>query len=165
MIVFRRLLLLLALLLWQGGFMFYAAVVVPVGSEVLGSHQAQGWIARSVAIYLNLAGLAALIVWVWDIATAVDPRNKRRRSRWALWVVLLLTLGLQFWLHPQLDGYLDLESFRILDQPSFYFLHRWYLNVSMVQWLGSLILMAASLSAWRATDGDIGPKPTGNWEH
>jgi hypothetical protein len=37
--VLRRLLLLLALMFWQGGFMFYGAVVVPVGAEALGSHR------------------------------------------------------------------------------------------------------------------------------
>lgn len=162
MIIFRRLLLLSTLLFWQGGFMFYSAVVIPVGSEILGSHQAQGWITRSVATYLNLAGLAALIISGWDIASAVDPKIMRRRSRWGLWVFLLLTLGLQFWLHPQMDGHLDLESFRMLDKPGFYYLHRWYLNLSMVQWLGSLILLAVTLTAWRAADGDIGPKQPGN---
>jgi hypothetical protein len=33
----RRFLLLTALVFWQGGFTFYGAVVVPIGSEILGS--------------------------------------------------------------------------------------------------------------------------------
>ena len=38
----RRFLVVQALLLWQGGFLFYAAFVVPAGTEVLGSAAAQG---------------------------------------------------------------------------------------------------------------------------
>jgi hypothetical protein len=38
----RRFLVLAAVMFWQGGFTFYEAVVVPVGSEILGSHQDQG---------------------------------------------------------------------------------------------------------------------------
>ena len=65
--VLRRLLLLLALMFWQGGFMFYGAVVVPVGSDVLGSHREQGFVTQSVTNYLNGAGAIALAVWCWDV--------------------------------------------------------------------------------------------------
>lgn len=59
----RRLLLLWALMFWQGGFMFYGGVVVPVGSRILGSDLEQGWITRSVTNYLNVAGAVALALW------------------------------------------------------------------------------------------------------
>ena len=39
MMLMRRLCLLVAIMFWQGGFMFYGAVVVPIGSKILGSHQ------------------------------------------------------------------------------------------------------------------------------
>src|SRR5438552_320053 len=89
----RRFLVLLTLLFWQGGFMFYGAVIIPIGSEVLGSHRQQGFIARSVTNYLNLAGLASVLVFGWDIVSTRDPA-KRRLLRWALWLSLLVTLGL-----------------------------------------------------------------------
>ena len=148
----RRFLLVAALMFWQGGFTFYGAVVVPVGSEVLGSHQEQGWITRSVTIFLNLAGIVAIGVWAWDIAMTREPNAWRRRLRWALWIVLLLTLGLLAWLHLRLDDLLDLESFRIVDRPQFRRLHVWYLNTSTVQWGSSLLLLAATLLAWRSED-------------
>ena len=82
-IVMRRLLLLIALMVWQGGFMFYGAVVVPVGSEVLGSHLQQGFVTQSVTNYLNLIGAMALAVWCWDITTGRAAGG--RRLRWIGW--------------------------------------------------------------------------------
>ena len=146
----RRFVVLAAVMFWQGGFTFYGAVVVPVGSEILGSHQDQGWITRSVTNYLNLAGVVALGVWAWDIAVTRDPAVWRRRIRWAVWAALALALVILAWLHVRLDSYLDFETFRILDRPQFKFLHDRYLNVSTVLWAGSLLLLAATLLAWRS---------------
>ena len=47
----RRMVLLITLMFWQGGFMFYGAVVVPVGAEVLGSHRAQGRLRVRSALF------------------------------------------------------------------------------------------------------------------
>lgn len=149
----RRFLLIVTLCFWQGGFVFYGAVVVPVGSDVLGSHQAQGWVTREVSNYLNLAGIAALLVWGWDIA--MDSATGRRWMRRGPWAFLSLTLGLQFWLHVRLDALLVPESFRVLDSLQFRVLHRWYLTISTIQWMASLILMAATLFSWRAGDGSV----------
>lgn len=149
----RRFLLIVTLCFWQGGFMFYGAVVVPVGSDVLGSHQAQGWVTREVSIYLNLAGIAALVVWAWDIA--MDSASGRRWLRRDLWAFLALTLGLQFWLHVRLDDLLVPESFQILDPSRFRVLHSWYWTIGTVQGGVSLILMAATLfflASWRPLD-------------
>ena len=146
----RRLLLLLALMFWQGGFMFYGGVVVEVGAGVLGSHRMQGFVTQSVTNYLNVAGAVALAVWCWDIAAgrAAD----RRRHRWIGWGVLVVLLGVLVWLHPRLDVLLDSDDFRILDRPRYRRLHQWYLGVSTIQWAGSIVMVAWSLKAWRAED-------------
>jgi len=132
--------------------MFYGAVVVPVGSNVLESDQLQGWITRSVTNYLNAAGLVALIVWGVEILTTSDLCSKRRRFRWATWTLLLLLFGLIAWLHIRMDALLDVDGFQILDRPRFRVLHSWYLTISTIHWAGSLVLLATTLLAWRAED-------------
>ena len=72
MILLRRFLVLVALMFWLGGFTFYAAVVVPVGQEDLGSHLEQGFITRQVTKYLNLSGAIALLLLAWDVVASHD---------------------------------------------------------------------------------------------
>jgi hypothetical protein len=134
------------MLFWQGGFMFYAAVVVPVGSQVLGSHQQQARVTRSVTDFLNLAGGISILAWSWEVAANRDPSQRRRRWRWTLLSLLALSLPLLVWMHARLES--------LLDEPSddFYGLHRWYLNVSALQWAASAVLLAVTLFAWREED-------------
>ena len=148
--VLRRLLLLLSLMLWQGGFMFYGAVVVPVGAEVLGSHREQGFVTQSVTNYLNVAGAVALVVWCWDIA--VGHAAGGSRLRWIGWGLLVVLLGVLAWLHMRLDELLDVQEFRILDRSVYRRLHQWYLIVSTVQWAGAVVMMACTIRKWRDTD-------------
>jgi hypothetical protein len=155
MTIVRRFLLLLALMFWQGGFTFHGAVVIHVGHDVLGTHLEQGYITGTAANYLNLAGAVALVLWAWDIAKTKDPSIGRRWVRWGLWAMLALTLGLLVWLHLRLDDLLDFNSFRILDRTRFRDLHGWYLNISTVQWGGSIVLIAATLLAWRSQDRNV----------
>jgi hypothetical protein len=141
----RRLLLLWALLFWQGGFLFYGSVVVPVGSRILGSEHEQGFVTRSVTNYLNIAGAVALAFWGLDLLA--EP-GASRRTRWLLWGLLVLTLGLLAWLHVRLDQLLDPDQGAILDRNRFRALHRWYLRVSTAQWLGCVLLSALTVRAW-----------------
>jgi hypothetical protein len=152
MTIVRRFLVLAAVMFWLGGFTFYGAVVVPVGSAILGSHLDQGWITRSVTNFINLAGLVALGIWAWDLAAAKDAAAWRRWSRWALWAIMLICLGILAWLHVRLDDFLDLEAFRMVDRPQFRYWHAVYLNFSTVQWAAGLLLLAATLLAWRSED-------------
>ena len=150
--VLRRFLVLLAVLFWQGGFTFYSAVVIHVGSDVLGSHLDQGFVTRSVTNYLNLAGTVALVVWAWDIASSRDASAWRRWLRAALWVLLLASLGVLAWWHVRLDDLLDVASHSILDPTRFRTLHSWYLHISTIQWAASLGLLAVTVAAWRGED-------------
>src|SRR5437588_13086980 len=101
--IFRRFVVLAALMFWQGGFTFYAAVVVPVGQEELGSHLQQGFITRQVTNYLNLSGAAALVLLAWDVLVSRDGSKARRLTRWMAWTGMFVTLVALAWLHQRLE--------------------------------------------------------------
>src|SRR6266478_8068173 len=106
----RRFSVIAALMFWQGGFTFYAAVVVPIGQANLG-HQEQGiLITREVAHYLNLAGAAALILLAWDMVECAGPTRLRAWCRWFAWAAMLGTLVALIWLHPHLERLLDVDA-------------------------------------------------------
>ena len=148
--------LIVTLMFWQGGFMFYGAVVVPVGSEVLGSHREQGFVTRSVTNYLNGAGVLCLAVWCWDVFQGRRTGSKWHRLRWILWATLAAALALQGWLHLRLDELLDPQAFHILDRHGFNRLHQWYLIISTIQWIGAIVLAVLTIWAWKENDAANG---------
>jgi hypothetical protein len=137
---------------WQGGFTFYAAVVVPVGQEVLGSHLEQGFITRQVTTYLNLAGAIALVLLAWDTIGCKDGVRIRRRARRLSWIGMAVALLVLIWLHEYLEGLLDLEARELYQPKAFRSGHRWYLWISTVQWGLGVLFAALTLIAWRAED-------------
>ncbi len=148
MTLFRRFALILCLAFWQGGFMFYGGVVVPVGASVLGSETEQGFITQAVTNYLNVAGVVCVLVW--GIALKLDgPRASRTvRAAWILWSLVAVALGIQIGLHVIMDRWLDTASRTILDETKFIRFHEAYLTTSTIQWLLCLALLAVTLSAW-----------------
>lgn len=151
MLLLRRFLVLAALFFWQGGFTFYAAVVVPIGQQVLRSHLRQGFITRQVTYYLNLSGAVALVPLAWDLL-AYDPRPWRRRLRAGLFFAMFLTLVWLYFLRQRLDAQLVRQGYLILDEESFRPNHRLYLWVSTFQWGCSLAYLALTLHSWRNAD-------------
>src|SRR5947208_6620899 len=97
----RRFLVVQALMLWQGGFLFYAAVVVPTGTDVLGSFE-QGRVTRHVTDVMNLIGAVTAVVLAWDQLANPEPRWCRR-ARWAVWAVLTGGLVTLAFLHPMIE--------------------------------------------------------------
>jgi hypothetical protein len=152
MALFRRLLLLCLLMFWLGGFTFYAAIVVPIGTEVLGSPMSQGAITRQVTRALNVACGVALAAWAWDLTANPVPSRWRQRVRWALWTVMCLLLATLALLHPRLDALFNAEEFFVVDESRFRLLHRIYLWVSTVQWAAAILLTFSTLRAWRDAD-------------
>ena len=144
MTTFRRFLVVQSLLAWQGGFFFYAVVVVPVGTRVLESASLQGAITQSVSNWLNVFGGIALAVLAWDqLAT-----RSHQRGRWATWVVMALTLLLVASLHHTLDALFDAESATTTNRATFKFWHGVYLWTMAAQWLAALVSVWLSLMAW-----------------
>jgi hypothetical protein len=151
----RRFLALQALLAWQGGFFFYAAVVVPIGTDILGSAAAQGTITQQVTNWLNRIGVVALAVLAWDVA--VTPPYRRRR--WATWAGMAALLAVLFFLHTVLDANFDPARRSSPDPATFNIVHGAYLWVSSAQWLLGLAFAWFTVAAWgRAAPGPPPPR-------
>lgn len=148
----RRLLVLQILLLWQGGFLFYTAVVVPTGTTVLGSAAAQGAITARVTDTLNLFGVVCLAILAVELGLTRDPSAKQTRARWWCWWILFVAQGLLLYFHRLLDAFMDPERTHVVIHPPFYPVHRMYLWASTTQWFVSLVLVWLTLRAWRAED-------------
>jgi hypothetical protein len=148
----RRFLVLVALSFWLGGFTFYASVVVPIGQHVLKSHTRQGFITREVTVYLNLSGAIALLMLAWDTAAVRDAASWRRWGRWLMWAGMVVTLGLLFWLHPQLDDLMNQYTSGEIDDRLFRAGHRLYLWTSTIQWGCGVAYTVLTISSWRSED-------------
>lgn len=135
--------------IWQGGFMFYGAIVVPVGTMVLGSESLQGFVTQSVTNYLNIIGFLSLIIWLGELILQRDTLKIRRNIRWAILILLIVMIGLLSWLHIRLDQLLDAETYVISNSDLFIRLHSWYLIISTIQWAFSLVLVGLTIWAWR----------------
>ena len=140
---FRRFLTLQALLVWQGGFVFYAAFVVPIGTDILGSPAAQGAISQRAAFWLNACGSAWAILALLDILV-----DRRVRMRLAIWAVAAAALAGQWLLHPRLGEFYDAETLRILDRGEFRRLHVAYLWLATTDWLAGLAYCWRLLADW-----------------
>jgi hypothetical protein len=144
MITLRRFLVWQSLLIWQGGFFFYSAVVVPVGTDAIGSF-GQGAITRHVTVWMNLIGIATLVCLLWDLLA----ESTLRKTRVNLWLVMAVGLVVLFVLHPKMERLVDFEAGYAHDHPAFYRLHKIYLYTATVQWLAGMAYAAASQKAWR----------------
>jgi hypothetical protein len=151
LLLLRRFLVLVVLFFWQGGFTFYAAVVVPIAQQQLG-HLRQGFITRSVTVWLNVAGAVALLALVWDLLVPRSPMKWRRRCRWLLWAAMVVALAVLVLLHGQMNDLLVPKGRIIRDADAFRTLHRLYLWVSTVQWACALLYLFITVSVWRGGD-------------
>lgn len=140
----RRFLVLQAFLIWQGGFFFYAVVVVPVGTAVLESAKLQGAITQRTTNWLNAFGVAALTALAWDQLSS----SVRCQRRWLAWWLMALPLAVQIALHPVLDRNFDAAGLAYTDRPTFKYWHGVYLWATAVHWLAGLAAVWFMLRAW-----------------
>ncbi len=141
MATLRLFLLFGALAFSFGGFTLYAAVVVPIGSDVLDA-TSQGFVTQQVTSVLNVAAAVSWLLCAFDGIMLWQRRSKHSNAVYAValtvYLFCLLTL---VWLHPVLDGLLDLDSLTVLEGERFYNLHRSYLWVSTVQWCVTIVVI------------------------
>jgi hypothetical protein len=148
----RRYLVLVALMFWLGGFTFYASVVVPIGTDVLGSALRQGFITRRVTYWLNVAAVAALAVLVLDTWLTRDPARWRSRTRAGLWLFMALCQAALLVLHAHLESLIQARGLIVLDPAAFRPPHRAYLWTHTLQWAAALVFIGLTLRAWRRED-------------
>lgn len=147
----RRLALIALLMFWLGGFTFYTAIVVPLGTEVLGSSVEQGFITREVTRSLNGWGVIAAAAWgleLWKLRTI----ERSCRLRWTLWLFVAACLAGLFVVHPVLDGMMDHANRAVHAVRRFRRFHRVYLWLSTVQWFAAVWLLERTLAAWSLED-------------
>jgi hypothetical protein len=150
--ILRRFLALVALIFWQGGFTFYAAVVVPVGQQVLGSHLEQGFITREVTWYMNIAGAVALAVLAGEMLASDQSLQLRNKWRWALWIGMVGALFVLVIAHARLNAFIDVDAHAITERAHFRVLHRIYLWISTLQWVFGWIYLWLMLKSWSKED-------------
>lgn len=132
----HHLILLALFATWFGGFTFYTAIVVPIGTDVLGSSRTQGFVTQQVTDKLNLIGGPTILMMLIDLIYFRRTRSRKMNLWFAVtftgiavsWIVLLIV-------HPMLDEMLQPEHEHVLDDAKFYSLHRVYLWTSTIQWL------------------------------
>ncbi|MDB5389796.1 MAG: hypothetical protein JWM11_5442 [Planctomycetaceae bacterium] len=116
---------------WWGGLNFYALVVVPIGTELIGSVE-QGFITQKVTQAHN----AITVLFV--ICLLIEAYRRRHRMLWSTAIALLvITIGLISW-HVHLTSMMDFEQQSVPGR--FYSEHAVYLWLTAFEWgLGLLI--------------------------
>lgn len=150
----RRFLVFQTLLAWQGGFFFYSAVVVPLGSDLLGP-AAQGSVTARVTDVLNAIGVGGLAVLAWELAVSRDPAPRRTALRWWCWGAALVSQYVLLVVHQILDYFMDPTRSHVVIRPPFYVVHETYLWACTVQWVALLAFSWWTVRAWAAE----GPAP------
>ena len=125
---------------WLGGLTFYMAIVVPIGSEVVGA-DTQGVITSSVTNTINVASIIA------GVLMAVHGWIDKRAAVFYASLFVLATSGVLVLLRLMMlqrmesDGALAATGIAgWVSSWSFYNLHRLYLWVTTIQWFAALVV-------------------------
>lgn len=145
----RRFLVVLALMGWLGGFMFYGGVTVPVVRATLEGMPERSLITQRVTAWMNLLGTLALIPLFADVYASPLPR---RRGRWVAWLLMAVPMPALVWLHRVMSRQMAAPGFHDADPTAFLNWHRAYLLLNTLQWAGGMAFTWLALRAWRAED-------------
>lgn len=110
---------------WWGGLCFYAIVVVPIGTEVIGTVE-QGFVTQQVTQWHNALSIVFLVCLL------VEAYCRSSRTLWTIGAGLLaLGLGLVGW-HYHLSNMMDFEDQSV--PSNFYTEHAIYLWMTATEW-------------------------------
>ena len=150
MLIINRTLLLASFAMWFGGFGFYVSIVVPIGTDVLGSSLNQGMITRQVTQWINVfGGIAVAMMLLESLLTWKYLPVALRLMQLGLCLLMIAALIGLVNLHPILDSMIDVAEVEVTDQVNFYPLHRVYLWVSTIQWIAAWIWLLVLMICWR----------------
>jgi hypothetical protein len=131
-----RFILVMALAGWWGALTFYGLVVVPEGTEQLGT-QTQGLVTQQVTRALNLVGVAVAVLLVFEL------RRSGSRGKWIAWFVFFACQAALYGVHGWLSALLQPANGAAVDRLWFYDVHRIYLLITALQWgIGPWLLWA-----------------------
>ena len=144
-----RFLIMVAVVVWLGGFTFYAAVVIPTAHDVLGTHLEVGFITQKVTHWLNLGGGLTMLALAANIWLLKRSGVSGLRPLVITWSILVSSLIILLVLHPHLDIFLDGTEHEIAHRVDFYAWHRVYLIVATIQWCAAVVHLWYVLARWR----------------
>jgi len=126
-----RHLLLILWAMWWGGLCFYAIVVVPIGTEMIGTVE-QGFVTQQVTQWHNGLSIVFLIC-LW-----IEAYLRSSRTLWIVGALLLaINIGLVAW-HYWLTSMMDFQDQSV---PSdFYAKHAVYLWITAAEYFIGLAL-------------------------
>src|ERR1051325_4177332 len=134
----RRVILLLALCLWFGGFTFYSLVVIHTGHRVFDSRVEVGFLTQAVTRWLNWIGVGTLCLMLWNVFAGWSRQGRLLRG--ALLSSWFVAAGIEvalFLLHPKLDALLEPQTRSIVSRYDFRSAHLLYMNLSTTQWVAT----------------------------
>lgn len=145
----RRFICLLTFAIWFGGFTFYIAVVVPTGTEVLGSARTQGFVTQQVTHWLNGLTAIAAALMIWE-AVSGFPKSRPKTRIFAIGTVVSIAalMCVLIYVHGILDGFLDFEKRSVREKQTFYQWHRVYLWTSTIQWVLGIVYAWLLVRSW-----------------
>ena len=111
---------------WWGGLSFYAVVVVPISTDLIGSVE-QGFITQRVTMWHNC--LAVLFL----LCLAVEAYSRKSRVLWVVLSLLTMTTIALLVRHRLLSPLMDFQKQSV--NKDFYAQHAVYLWITAAEWI------------------------------
>lgn len=153
LIYLQRVVTVFAIALWFGGFTFYTASVVRIGSKVVGG-LTQGYVTEKVTRVLEVLAAVMVVAVIIDIAT-----HWKRVGRWmrtlqsVAWSTMALSLVAVVLIHNRMDHLIDPITRAKPDPEAFSPLHQAYQFISTCLWIATVayVLMLVRNHATEST--------------